>query len=298
MFEHVLVPLDGSAMAEAALPVAVGGRITLLHVVETSAPATIHGQPHLQDAEQAGEYLRDLAGSAAASGNVTCRVRPAGDADVPACVAAEVEDLGVELVVMARHGSSGLRGVLFGRVAEQVASRADVPVLLVSAAPPDPKPPVPFDCRRILIPHEGEPAHNRSLPAGLEFARLFHAAVCLVAVVPTRATLAGAQQIAGKLLPGVADAVLEAQQKEAVRHLQRHVTESGRSDVEVNARVLRGDPARSIVKAAAEFSADVIVLSTHGKAGTNAFWSGSTAARVCARTESAILLVPAGKEGL
>ena len=63
MLRHLLVPLDGSPLAEAVLP-AVGAlatrfraRVTLLHVLETAAPETIHGQPHLTDPARAQAYL-------------------------------------------------------------------------------------------------------------------------------------------------------------------------------------------------------------------------------------------------
>src|SRR5207302_1377683 len=53
MFNHLLVPLDGSKLAEAILPAAAAwaerlhARLTLLHITEKNAPATIHGEHHL-----------------------------------------------------------------------------------------------------------------------------------------------------------------------------------------------------------------------------------------------------------
>ena len=50
MFKHILVPLDGSSMAETVLPVAaffsrtMRASVTLIHVIEQHAPETIHGQ--------------------------------------------------------------------------------------------------------------------------------------------------------------------------------------------------------------------------------------------------------------
>ena len=67
MFKNILVPLDGSSLAEVILPAArslgghLGARVTLLHVVEPSAPATIHGERHLGAAEEARDYLKKIA---------------------------------------------------------------------------------------------------------------------------------------------------------------------------------------------------------------------------------------------
>ena len=67
MVRHVLVPLDGSELAEAALSAAAataaafGARVTLFHVLEEWAPQTVHGQRHLTDAAQAEAYLASVA---------------------------------------------------------------------------------------------------------------------------------------------------------------------------------------------------------------------------------------------
>ncbi len=56
MFKHILVPLDGSKLAEAALPAAVSlaetlhAPVTLLHVIEQDAPEEVHRDRHLTDA--------------------------------------------------------------------------------------------------------------------------------------------------------------------------------------------------------------------------------------------------------
>ena len=67
MFKHILVPLDGSSLAESALPVAASLSkafkvpVTLLHVIEQDAPAEIHHTHHLTNAEEAGSYLSNVA---------------------------------------------------------------------------------------------------------------------------------------------------------------------------------------------------------------------------------------------
>ena len=66
MFKQILVPVDGSLMAEAALPAAVflaeklQARITLMHVIEKDAPDKVHGQSHLKHPEEAERYLSEL----------------------------------------------------------------------------------------------------------------------------------------------------------------------------------------------------------------------------------------------
>jgi nucleotide-binding universal stress UspA family protein len=53
MFKHILVPLDGSLLAESALPVTsyiaktLNASVTLFHVIEKDAPKAVHGETHL-----------------------------------------------------------------------------------------------------------------------------------------------------------------------------------------------------------------------------------------------------------
>jgi len=58
-FSRILVPLDGSRLAEAVLPAAcsiaqkLGARRLLLHVLELDSPVTVHGEPHLRGLQEA-----------------------------------------------------------------------------------------------------------------------------------------------------------------------------------------------------------------------------------------------------
>ena len=67
MFKNILVPLDGSHLAEAALPAAaslaekLNAPVTLLHIIEQNAPEAIHNERHLTKPEEAENYLQDLA---------------------------------------------------------------------------------------------------------------------------------------------------------------------------------------------------------------------------------------------
>ena len=67
MFKHLLVPLDGSQLAEAALPAAaylaqkLDATVTLVHIIEHDAPAEVHGERHLTNADEANAYLTEVA---------------------------------------------------------------------------------------------------------------------------------------------------------------------------------------------------------------------------------------------
>jgi nucleotide-binding universal stress UspA family protein len=296
MFKNLLIPLDGSHLAEAALPAAaylaqkLGATVTLLHVIERAAPAEIHGERHLTTPDEARAYLDEVACRAFPAGlPVERHVHTSESTDVARSIVEHVGELKPDLIVMCTHGQGGLRDLLFGSIAQQVVALGTTPVLLIRPATDVS---VPFACRKLLIPLDGTPAHEQGLPAAAELARACAAALHLVVVVPTLGTLSGNQKAAGRLLPMAMSAVLELAQQGTEEYLRGHIAQLQAQGLSVTAEVRRGEPTAIIVDTALRIGADLIVLGTHGKAGMDAFWSGSTAPKVSSRSRLPLLLVP------
>jgi nucleotide-binding universal stress UspA family protein len=138
MFKKILVPLDGSTLAEAILPQvtelakAIEAEVLLLRV------ALAHVFPGVDPAEEevrviraAEAYVEALAGKLAEKGvRVRTAVRYGKSApEIIDHIAANE----VTLVAMSTHGRSGLSRLVMGSVAEEVVRNAGVPVLLVRA---------------------------------------------------------------------------------------------------------------------------------------------------------------------
>ena len=76
-FTRILVPLDGSRLAEAVMPAArslaakLGARVLLLHVLEREPPEAVHGEPHLGTSQEALTYLESLGDANPVYPNVT-----------------------------------------------------------------------------------------------------------------------------------------------------------------------------------------------------------------------------------
>lgn len=136
--EKVLVPLDGSPLAEAALPKALelvkdsrGASLLLLRAAE--APVLGAGDPVAAQVEvvrEAEDYLAAIA----------ARLRAAGLHDVstsvwygpPAPAIVEAAEIAkVDLIVMSTHGRSGLGRLFLGSVAESVLRGTHIPILLL-----------------------------------------------------------------------------------------------------------------------------------------------------------------------
>lgn len=139
--EHILVALDGSDMAEKALPAAAdlarasGADLTLLHVVSSTATMGPRLFPIMPDdvvtaMEKADAYLDEVAERLRDQGlEVDVQV---AEHEVPSHAIVEVaRRLGADLIAMATHGYGGLRRALLGSVADKVLRSSPLPVLLV-----------------------------------------------------------------------------------------------------------------------------------------------------------------------
>ncbi len=300
MFRHLLVPLDGSEMSEAvlgpagALAALAGARVTLLHVMEHDAPATVHGQRHLTDPAEAERYLRGVAERAFPPGvPVGWHVHPHRTDRLAESLVFHADELHPDLIVMCAHGGVRLRDRLRGNLAQQVIHRRVVPVLVLQPA----KGRACFPFRHLLVPLDGQAPHEQGVVPAAELARLCRARLTLITIIPTVGSLPDGQAATATLLPRATREILDLQVERAAEYLQRHVEHLRAEGLDAAGRVDRGDPARKILRALrADEGPDLVVLGTHGRAGTDAFWAGSLTPRLLRRARVSFLLVPVPPE--
>jgi nucleotide-binding universal stress UspA family protein len=297
MFEHLLVPLDGSHLAEAALPAAtylaqaLSAKVTLIHIIEQDPPPVVHGEPHLRDPEEAHAYLAEVARQAfPAHLSVEQHVHTTQVSDVARTIVNHIDELGLDLIIMCTHGRSGWHDWLFGSIAQQVLALDMTPVLLVHPTSVSTFP--SFVCQQLLVPLDGHPDHEQGLRVANHLAHSLRAKLHLVMVIPTLQTLSGQRAATGRLLPTATTALLDITEQEAAKYLRHHLTRLQAGGLPVTAEVDRGDPAANIARAVEQVKADLVVLGTHGKKGVDAFWSGSLTPKLLSRFSVPLLLVP------
>lgn len=301
-FRHLLVPLDGSRLAEAVLPavMCLAGRfqaaVTLLHILEQRAPAMVHGERHLTDVAEAEGYLGSMAmGLRAAGVAVRTHVHASRETDVARSIVDHTHELAPDLIVLCAHGRGGLRGMLYGSIAQQVLQQSTCPILVLR--PTDAGGASPFHPRRILVPLDGTAAHEPALPVAVAIARAFDATLHLVMVIPTLATLSRERAATGMLLPTTTQALLDMAEQGGADYLA-HIAAQCRADgLAVLAEIARGDAVPALLACAARVDADLLVLASHGRAGIDALLTGSVAPCLARRAISPLLLVRASAQG-
>jgi nucleotide-binding universal stress UspA family protein len=300
MSEHgpIVVPLDGSALAEAAVAVgaALAGRMGAeLHLVHVELPVTpdpiyVEGLPvideHMRPLRRRHEeaYLEGARTRLAAGARVVTRV-VTGGAAAPA-LANYARESGGQLVVLSTHGRGGFERAWLGSVTDEMIRLSRVPLLVLKPGTP----PV-GGFRRILVPLDGSPLAEAILEHAARIARLDpEAELVLLEVQPrlppaVRAQQSMLMQLAGEDDPG------PAQEAAAREYLDATLSRLSREGVRARTRFERADNvAVSILETAAAESADLLALCTHGRTGLARLALGSVADKLVRASTLPVLL--------
>ena len=125
MYRHILIPTDGSELAERgvahglALAKSLGAKVSVIYVVEPLLAVT-------------GDFasVLDRAENAAREAGVFCETMQKENVQPDQAIVAAAEDKGCDLIVMSWHGRSGLSTLLIGSVTNKVLTYAKTPVLV------------------------------------------------------------------------------------------------------------------------------------------------------------------------
>ncbi|MFN8558493.1 MAG: universal stress protein [Dehalococcoidia bacterium] len=289
----ILVPLDGSPMAEAALPYAetlaeiTGAGLRLLSVVAreprglTNRSERVAGELEQAGRDAAERYLAEIAAVPRERGLTVATVVEVGDAAAAIMAAAGAGD--VALIVMATSGAGGVDRWILGSVADRVMRQASRPTLLVRP-PYTALPRRVVQVQRIMVPLDGSPSAEAALRPAVDLATATGAALVLVTVEPW-VTLGRAPDAAMPSLKEVEQRAAEA----AAAYLDRvRVTLPAGLPCEVV--VLRGRPAEALVDFALHERIDLVVMTTHGRGGLRRMALGSVAERVVRSGVPALLV--------
>ncbi len=297
IIKNLLVPLDGSSLAESVLPITaqlaikLNVSVTLLHIIETDAPEKIHGQQHLTKPVQAEKYLKSISSLDIFKNiRVNLHVHETSVKNVAKSISEHSKELNQDLVVLCTHGSSGIHHLLFGSIAQQVISLGATPVLLIN----------PLlgskisDCKfeNFLIPLDGNPEHENVLDFAAVIAKLCGASIHLFSAIPQFGNMSGGFTAANRLLPGTTSKMMDMIVGDTEEYLNKLKENLVKQNLKVTTGSLRNDPASAIIETSKRFKSDLIILATHGKKGADAFWEGSITPKISKASKIPLLLVP------
>lgn len=295
----ILVPLDGSELAEQALPVgAAHARRTgaTLHLVSVHEPVPQTAMPpdypmpvlemEREVHEERVRYLETVAASTRASlaTPVVATVVTGGPAE---SLSEYVETHPVGLVVMTTHGRGGLSRLWLGSVADRMLRRLAVPVLLLH---PD-EAPQPTEFHHLLIALDGE--IEEPVLAAVERLRSDGASL--------RCTLTRVVEPALPILSGLAARPAHlppdwnaTREEDARKYLARLADRlGGRGWGVVSWQVLVGrGVAGQVLELARAIRPDAIVVGTHGARGLERLLLGSVADKIVRGSRVPVLVGP------
>jgi nucleotide-binding universal stress UspA family protein len=296
MLKLILVPLDGSAFGEQALPTAMRiaererAEIELVNVYEPTPPYLVQGAPPLDPALDAElekdrrSYLNAIAGWLRDSTSAAVKAALL-EGPVVETLADYIHKRHADLVVMTTHGRGGLSRVWLGSVASDLARRSSAPVMLIRPDESSSRTRVAQPFGRVLVPLDGSPSGEEALDHAMAVARDKDVEYVLLHVITPIVYMTDAVGVA---YPEQTEAELQSWAESYLQEAAARVRARGFAP---ETRILRHPhPARAILECAVASGADLIAMETHGRGGLTRLVMGSVTDKVVRGTPVPVLV--------
>ncbi len=298
MFDPVLVPLDGSLLAECVLPHvsaiarAFDAKVILLRVLDKN-----------QASEKA--QLFDLlnwqinkTGAKLYLEKVSTRLQRPGlqieTAVLEGLVAESITKYalsqGVKLVILSSHGRSGLSQWGISSVTQKIIFSAPSSVLIIRAHQPANGKTVECQYKRIVVPLDGSRRAENVLPMVTLLARFHQSRIHIVHVVKTPEM--ARQMPLSREDAELSERMMARNREEALRYLDQVRLYSPLDGMDVQTHLLTSENAAATLHELAEKeSIDMVALSAHGYSGNNQWPYGSMANNFILYSKVPLLIV-------
>lgn len=300
MYKKILVPLDGSKVAETVLPYAreladnLQSNVELLGVAEPVLAGIhdyVYKKHHVSVDEaikkqtegylnQTATYFKGLPGT------VTAQVVSGYPADQ---IIAEAKKEPSTLIAMSTHGRSGVGRWALGSVADKVLHSLGTPILLVRGKEEKPAQ-ASAKFKNLLMPLDGSATAEEASAAVMNLAKALKLSVTLTRVTPS---VASYYQFSEYPTIDVGNLAQEVD-ADAQRYLDNTAKKFKAWGVsQVSTSLLHGGAADAIIDTAKKLPDSLIVMTTHGHSGVKRTLLGSVADRVVSQSERPVLVVTA-----
>jgi nucleotide-binding universal stress UspA family protein len=298
MLNRIIVPLDGSPLSHAALPVArslaarTGAGVTLMSVIDPprdfyivpQGASTTRLRPrdvdHLAEEERRLTSYLEGVKTTFEGERVHVEVRLGDPAEEILDVAESMSNV---IIVMASHGRSGIGRMFLGSVANRVVQATFVPVIITKATEDAKNEYGKKRLDNVAVALDGSKLAEQALERAYQVFQNDVSYTLIRIVEP----VAPGQQYTSE---AVADYERKAREI-ADDYIQEQVEALTSRGATVSADVRVTQPASGITRIADELGADLIAMTTHGRSGMGRFLMGSVAERVLRIAERPVMIV-------
>lgn len=320
MYERILVPLDGSKLAQQALPYAravATAKSAEVELVEVVAPFEEFVRASTDDelvavgagsrfdrwptsnewASIAQGFREDagkrLAASEALIGAGVATRSAVLEGDAAEAIIKEADARPGTLIVMATHGRSGLGRWLMGSVADKVVRHANQPTLVVRArdgadGARDDADGSRANIGEVILPLDGSATAEAAIPHAVEMSKLLGVGISLIRAVSP----ASHADAFVEYMPDSYERLVEEAREDAEEYLDgvaTRIRDQGISEVRTEASI--GNASSAIVDLARAADEPLVVMATHGRSGVGRWVLGSVADRVVRHGPGPVLVV-------
>jgi nucleotide-binding universal stress UspA family protein len=292
----VYVPLDGSTLSKQAVNVgemltrACGGSLHLIHILEESRSPESLPPRAIADRQVAERYLNGLVAKLPDDIEAHVSIIRGNATEELLRISREHSDA---IITMSTHGRGGLGRIMFGSVADKVLRGASAPVALVRNNGQE----TSTRLRTVLVPLDGSPLAEEALPLAEQLARTTDATISHVRVIETfwDSTLLVDVPEAAYLTPEQVNEYEAQALADARSYLNDVATDLRAKGLRVVWEVRIGRPADEITRVAETTTADLILISTHGRGGLRRWALGSVTNELLHHGTTPILAIPPQK---
>ncbi|NLE44922.1 MAG: universal stress protein [Chloroflexi bacterium] len=285
MFKRIMVPLDGSALAEQVLPAvtelarAFGSEVAVVGIC--GAEDRDENEACVLYTGRKGDDIRGMLSGSKAT--VKTIVIP-GSAAEQILSYARTEAVG--LIFLCSHGRSGIMRWSLGSTVDKVLRKAETALIIVRAMEP---PSAGHLFSRILVPLDGSESSVAVLPQVAEAACRLNSQVLLMRVIEPGVRI---RTIGGLDYVPFRERDAAAARTEMMRYLDNQADELSRAAAMVSCEVRQGDAAREILALADERGCTLIAMSSHGHSRIRRWSMGSVTSKIVQASSQSIWLVP------
>ncbi len=307
MLKRILVPLDGSSVAEGILPYvrtlskALGARADLLRTFQNPAHELMVGDETGMSTlalsldgvvealhKQADEYVQGVAKDLESGGVKTATDVRSGPATEH--IVNEAEPASETLIAMSTHGRTGVTRLLMGSVTDRVVQTAKAPVLVARPDSDFADVGKAAAIKTIIVPLDGSDLAESVLPIVVDLAKALSGEVLLARTVSVPSTFYSSADYSAPMNIDF----LGEMEDEAAAYLNKTADSLKMSGVaSVKTAVLRGGATGEIENLSRNTPDSMIVISTHGRTGVGRAVLGSVADRLARHSGEPVLLVRA-----